>query len=120
MFMLRTWISTRLKAAIQHEYDEKLTSYKSVLESKSQQQLEILRNDLSLKAKLKEIEKAWVHERMAAAIFEINNALYDFRDKVTEHVTIFQGGEYKNPQRYTPVMDAYKGTSKNHDFHERT
>lgn len=108
VFLLRTWISERLKGSIKHEYDLALESHKDALAATNNANLEILRNDLSLRAKFMEIEKGWIHEHMAKAITELNLALHDFRDVVAEHVTMFQGADYKDRARFQPVRESHQ------------
>jgi len=92
VYILRTWISERLKQSIKYEYDQKL---------------ELLRNDLTLKAKIHEIEMLNLQDKLGNTINEVNDELWKFQDTVIKHVSIFQGQEYKDPNRIKDVYKSY-------------
>ena len=50
VWLSRTWISERLKASIQHEYDQKLAAYNAELKSRGETQIEMLKTSVSREA----------------------------------------------------------------------
>lgn len=92
-WLTREWVSTRLKSAIQHEYDYKLAAHKTQLKAESDTTLERLRNDLKTEADSRSIRLAKTFDRMADTIATTYEKLVVFMDSVAEYVKII---EYSN------------------------
>ena len=72
-WLLRSWISARLKSAIQHEYDAKLATHKAQLQASSDVEIEKLRSHLSIVAAVRQIRFTKLHEVRAEVIAETMN-----------------------------------------------
>ena len=69
VFLFRNWISERLKDSIQHEYNEKLESYKAVLKSHYDEKLETHKAQLNSQS---QTELARFQSQLAIAAAERN------------------------------------------------
>lgn len=75
VWLLRTYISERLRASIQHEYDLKLEAFKAQQESVRHAETERLRSDLHIVATEREITFRGLQERRADVIARVYAAL---------------------------------------------
>lgn len=107
VFLLRNWISARIRDSITHEYDCKLELIRAEAKLSNDLELEKVRYEFKLKLTEIEIKTNWLQKRMATEIEAIYKLLWDFRKKVSAYVTINQGAEYKDPERVHEVLDAY-------------
>jgi hypothetical protein len=89
-WLTREWISTRLKSAIQHEYDYKLEAHKTQLKAESDVTLERLKNDLKTEADSKSIRLAKTFDRMADTIATTYEKLVVFMDSVADYVKFIE------------------------------
>lgn len=108
IFLLKSWISVRLKSAIQHEYNCLLEVAKNDLKANLEKSLAIHKHQLDIKSKGFEIQEKWIQEKFANAMVETNDALWDFLIAVNKFVTLFQGPEYKDPNRINEVIGAHR------------
>ena len=95
IFFVKTWISERIKSAIQHEYDQKLEAYKAQLKAESDSVIEKLKSQLQISAAERSIKLTKVFEQQADTIAESYA-------KLVALLAAFQ--EYTAPMeyRYTP------------------
>lgn len=107
VFLLRNWISVRIKDSIKHEYDCKLELVRTEARLANDVKLEKIKHELDLKLTEIEIKTNWLQKRMATEIETIYELLWDFRNQVSAYVTINQGAEYKDPKRVHNILDAY-------------
>ena len=107
VFLLRNWISVRIKDSIKHEYDCKLELIRTEAKLANDLKLEKIKYGFNLKLTEIEIKTNWLQKRMATEIEEIYKLLWNFRNKVSAYVTINQGPEYKDPKRVHEMLDAY-------------
>jgi hypothetical protein len=75
VFLFKTWISERLKGAIQDEYNQKLETHKAQLKAESEISIERLKYQLQLTASEKNIKLTRVFEHQAEAIAETYSKL---------------------------------------------
>ena len=71
LFLLRGWISQRLKSSIQHEYDQKLETHKAKLAAESEIAIEHLRSQLQIAAAERNIKLTKIFEQQAEVIAEV-------------------------------------------------
>lgn len=81
-FIFRNWISDRLKASIQHEYDQKLESHKDKLRNETEKEIVKLKADLEIAASQKNIKLTKVFENQAETVITIYQKLRKFKDAV--------------------------------------
>lgn len=107
VFLLRNWISTRIKDSIRHEYDCKLELIRAEIKLLNDLELEKIKHQFKLQLTEMEIKTNWLQKRMATEIETIYKLLWDFRKKVSAYVSINQGQKYKDPKRVHEIFDAY-------------
>ena len=107
VFLLRNWISSRIKDSIKHEYDCKLELIRAEAKLENELKLESIKQEFSFKLAEAEIKTNWLQQRMANEIEEIYKLLWTFRKKVSSYVTIIQGPEYKDSQKIHEMINAF-------------
>ncbi len=70
VFLARSWISLRLKNAIEHEYNQKLEALKASLKSEHEIELERLRSSFAIAATEHRVRFAHQYDQMASVIAE--------------------------------------------------
>jgi len=103
VYLLRNWISVRLKASIQNEYDEKLKTlearlrietekdierYKAQLKYESELEIMKLRSDLEIAAAEKNLRFSHVFPDTAQTIRETYGKLVDLKDAVLRRMAV--------------------------------
>lgn len=86
VFLLRTWISERLKGAIKHEYDQKLETYKAALQAEADTAIERVRADMRIAAFERETRFAKLHAQRAETIAELYARLQELYARVSDYV----------------------------------
>ena len=101
VFLFRNWISERIKASIQHEYDQKLETYKAQLKAESDISIEKLKSQLQIAAAERSIKLTTVFEHQAATIAETYSKLIAMITAIEEYTAImeFPGGLSKADRR---------------------
>lgn len=89
-WLLRSWLSERMKNAIRSEYDQKLETHKAQLKAESDVALEKLRADLSIAAAERQIQFSRLHEARAEVIAETYARLTELHTKLGDYVKIFE------------------------------
>lgn len=74
-WLCKSWISERLKAAIQHEYNEKLETFKIKLQADSAIEMEKLRSQLNVNAAERQIQFTGLYETRGQVITHLYNLL---------------------------------------------
>src|SRR5258707_6763626 len=85
VFLFRNWISERLKASIQHEYQQKLETHKAQLKSQSEIELARLKAQLEIAAAERSVQYSRVFERTAEIIAETYGKLLALKDAADEY-----------------------------------
>src|SRR5262245_1847031 len=75
VFILRNWISEKIKSSIQHEYNEKLETHKAQLKSHSEIATEQLKSQLQIAAAERNIKLTRIFEDQADVIAETYSKL---------------------------------------------
>ena len=85
VFLLRNWISERIKTSIQHEYDQKLETHKAQLKSESEIAIEKFKSELQVAAAERNFRFSHVFQRTADVIAEIYRILIELRGAVESY-----------------------------------
>ncbi|HEY8899697.1 MAG TPA: hypothetical protein VIM61_04745 [Chthoniobacterales bacterium] len=101
IWLTKSWISERLKRSIQHEYDQKLESYKVTLKAESDVTLEKLRADLQIAAAKRNIEYSRIHEKRLDIISELAGKIDALHQAAAAYVSMFEwkDGDSKEDRR---------------------
>jgi hypothetical protein len=99
LFLFRNWISERLKASIQHEYDQKLESHKAKLEAESAIAIEHLKAQLQISATERSIKLSKVFEDQANVITDVYGKLVILIGAIEEYTSIIT-------YQHTPSLEA--------------
>ena len=93
VFLLRGWISQRLKSSIQHEYDQKLETHKAKLAAESEIAIEHLKSQLQIAASERNIKLTKIFEQQAEVIAEVFAKLVRLIASIEEYTAImtFEG-----------------------------
>ncbi|HEU6448465.1 MAG TPA: hypothetical protein VFV23_08515 [Verrucomicrobiae bacterium] len=88
VFLLRGWISQRLKSSIQHEYDQKLETHKAKLSAESEIAIEHLKSQLQIAAAERNIKLTKIFEQQAEVIAEVFAKLVRLIASIEEYTAI--------------------------------
>ena len=104
-WLLRTWLSERIKNSIKSEYEQKLETHKATLKAQSDVEIEKLKSNLSLVTLEHQIRFSKLHELRASVIAETYEKLKDLHFKLCEYVEIFEpaGGKPRSERRESAV-----------------
>lgn len=119
MFLVKTWLSERIKQSIKAEYDLKLEAYKGKLSYDSNIEIEKLKSSLAMVASQQNTTFAELHNRRVDAIAEIYFGLMKFYAAVEDYIKIFEvsGGTTRRERRdvayqasmtFTPILQKNK------------
>ncbi|WP_157835251.1 hypothetical protein [Xanthomonas sp. SHU 199] len=99
-WLLRSWISERLKSAIKHEYDEKLESHKAQLQAQAAVETERLRSQLSIQATEHAVRFQRLHEKRAEVVEQLYSLLTEAYRKASTFASPVElnGGPGKDEQ----------------------
>ncbi len=86
-WVLKSWLTERLKNSIQHEYATKLEGYKLEVKSTYDTELEKLRSQLTIESAKRNVEYSRIHERRLEIISEIASRLDALHQAVSEYVS---------------------------------
>ncbi|MEJ5209763.1 hypothetical protein [Denitratimonas sp. CY0512] len=104
-WLLRSWISERLKNAIKHEYDEKLESHKAQLQAQTAVETERLRSQLSMQATEHAVRFQRLHEKRAEVIGQLYSLLTEAYWKASTFASPMEwAGEPGKDEKY---LDAH-------------
>ncbi len=87
VWLVREWISTRLKESITHEYDRKRIQFEADLKREADSRLERLRSDLSIEAARRTAELTRVHERRMEVLSKLCGILHRLRTVVSAYTS---------------------------------
>lgn len=124
VWLLRNWISERLKGSIKYEYDAKLESHKAQLKAALDIELEgykaklfaentaateRLKAELQIAASEHQIRFARLHEKVAEVVAETYSLLYQQAVAVERYVSVFERADGPSKEvRRLAVADAMK------------
>ena len=89
-WLLRAWISERLKGAIKNEYDLKLELFKSELKAASDVQIAELKARLQIAASERSVQFSHIYSKSAETIAEVYSRLIAFGDAVAAYTSIIE------------------------------
>ena len=108
-WLIRSWVSERMKNAIRSEYDQKLETHKSQLKAQSDVAIERVRADLSIAAAERQIQFARLHEERAEVIAETYARLTELHRTLGNYVKIFEpAGDKPKEERRRAVQEAHE------------
>ena len=84
-FLGRNWISERLKASIQHEYDQKLETHKAQLKSQTEAEIIRLKAQLEIAAAERSFRFSHVFERTADTIAATHQKLLELQKAADDY-----------------------------------
>ena len=119
VWLSKSWISERLKNAIQHEYDQKLETHKAQLSAHSAVETERLRSQLSMQATEHAVRFQGLHEKRASVIAEMYSLLVEAYWKASSFASPMEwAGEPDKQQKYTDAMNSFASFFQYFDKHQ--
>jgi hypothetical protein len=88
IWLSKSWISERIKGAIQHEYDQKLETHKAQLQSRNEIEIAKLRAELEIAAAERNTRFSRVFEKTAETIATTYRDLVALRNAVNRYLAL--------------------------------
>ena len=109
-WLCKAWISERLKAAIQHEYNEKLETFKVRLHAESAIEMEKLRSQLHVNATERQIQFSGLYQTRGQVITRLYDILVvAHRNGAAFATPVVRANDQPLPEKYraayTSIMD---------------
>ncbi|MCW0236034.1 MAG: hypothetical protein OJJ21_20725 [Ferrovibrio sp.] len=109
VFVLRTYISERIKAKIQAQYSERLESMKISLKAEADKELERIRSDIRIAAAEREFRFQRLHEKRANILADIYATLREVYDCLKAYVNSFEAtGAPSRQERFKELRAAHQ------------
>jgi LPS sulfotransferase NodH len=99
VFLLRTWISTKVETAIRHKYAVKLEQMRAEMARDQGVALERFKSDCQRDLRERMVRFESLHARQAEAIAGVYSRLRAFLRAVQEYVSVVQGPEVVDQKR---------------------
>lgn len=90
LWLVRSWISERLKNAIRYEYDQKLESHKTQIRYESERELEHIRAELQIDAERRSIQYSKIFTGIAETVAGTYERLVKAKDAVASYVSLIE------------------------------
>lgn len=90
LWLVRSWISERLKNAIRYEYDQKLESHKIQIRHESERELEHIRAELQIDAERRSIQYSKIFTEIAETVAGTYERLVTAKDAVASYVSLIE------------------------------
>lgn len=90
LWLVRSWISERLKNAIRYEYDQKLESHKTQIRYESERELEHIRAELQIDAERRSIQYSKIFNEIAETVAGAYERLVTAKDAVASYVSLVE------------------------------
>jgi hypothetical protein len=90
VYLVKKYLSEKIKAEIKYEYDLKLNLYKNELSKQSSRELEELKTTLKIFEIKSNIKLSRLHEKQAETLEVIHQYLWELFDSLNDYTTIFQ------------------------------
>ena len=90
LWLLRTWISERLKNAIKHEYDQKIETHKAILKSQADIEIERLKSQLTIEAERHNVRFSRVFDEIAETVAGVYERIVSFHNAVGIYVGVLE------------------------------
>jgi hypothetical protein len=112
-WLTRSWISERLKAAIQSEYDMKLEIHKADLKARSDVEIERLKAELSIRATEHQVKFQVLQERRAEILAELYDKLLVYLDATESFVhPLSMSGEPDKSEKWNSLSSSANSFNK--------
>lgn len=109
VWLLRTWIGERVRAAVQAEYAEKLESHKALLKAQGDVEIERLRSTLAIAAVERNALRTGLVQRRFDAIAAVHGPLLHFYQAVADLVSPLRlAGGPSEEERQTAARVAWE------------
>lgn len=113
IWISKAWISERLKSAIQHEYDQKLETFKAKIKSEADISIEQLKSQLQIAAAERNIRYSRVFERTAETVAEAYEKLIALNDAIADYTKPFEfESDPPKSERRKVVSERYQESLK--------
>lgn len=89
-FLIKDYLSNKIKGQIKYEYDLKLDSHKNELQKASNLELEELKNALKISEIKSGIQLSHLHEKQAEKIEKIHIYMWELFIALSDYTTVFQ------------------------------
>lgn len=86
IFLFRNWISERIKASIQNEYDQKLETHKAQLRSQAETELVHLKAPLEIAAAERSVRFSHVFENTAKTVVTVHQKLLELETALESYI----------------------------------
>lgn len=106
VFLTKTWISERLKSSIQHEYSQKLESFKATVKAQNDVEIERLKSQLAIVAAEHNLRFSRQYEQMAVVIAETYRQTSELYLAVARYVTPAEFDSYGSKADRRKVVDS--------------
>jgi len=90
VFLARNWISERLKASIQHEYDQKLETHKAQLKSQTEAEIIRLKAQLEIAAAERNVQYSRIFEKTAEVIAQTYEKLLALSQAAEDYTQLLE------------------------------
>jgi hypothetical protein len=104
VFLFRNWISERIKASIQHEYDQKLETHKAQLRSQTETEIVRLKTQLEIAAAERTFRFSHVFERTAEAIATTYQKLLELEQAVQNYTQLLEPSDDPNRTELAKIL----------------
>lgn len=112
-WILRLWVSEKIKSSIKNEYDQKLETHKAILKAETEIEIEKFKSQLSLVSIEHQIRFSKLHELRAEVIAETYALLKYLYTKLGDYVKLFEPvGDSPRDQRRKAAIIAHEKFSK--------
>lgn len=109
VWLVKSWISERLKNAIKSEYDQKLETHKAQLKAQSDVEIERLRSQLNITGLEHGVRFSKLHEKRAEVIAETYALLKVVSFRLGDFVKIFESaGDSSREERRNAAAKAHE------------
>lgn len=90
LWLMRSWISERLKNSIRYEYDQKLESHKSQIKYEAERELEHIKAQLQIDAERRSIQYSKIFQEIAETVAGVYEKVVIAKDAVGSYVSLIE------------------------------
>lgn len=105
-YLIKDYLSNKIKGQIKYEYDLKLDSHKNELKKTSNLELEELKNALKISEIKSSIQLSHLHEKQAERIEKIHEYMWELFLALSDYTTVFQArNQIEKDEKRNVVVD---------------
>lgn len=90
VYLVKSYLSEKIKSQIKYEYDLKLDVHKNELLREANQELEELKASLKIAEIKSNIKLTWLHDKQAETIEVVHQYMWELFNALQDYTTIFQ------------------------------